>query len=55
MCPIWNIDQPPLATAYIASQLKTMGHDVTCYDLSIELFRNISEDKKIIIAQEYFN
>ncbi|MBM4329737.1 MAG: tetratricopeptide repeat protein [Deltaproteobacteria bacterium] len=53
MCPVWSVDQPPLATAYIAGTLRARGYDIHCHDLSIELFRTISEEDRKVIGQTY--
>jgi anaerobic magnesium-protoporphyrin IX monomethyl ester cyclase len=53
MCPLWNIDQPPLATAYISGQLKSFGHDIVCHDFSSDLICNLPAEKKTVVTQRY--
>ena len=53
MCPIWNISQPPLATACIAAQLKAAGYDVSCHDLSRRFVDSISTDHRREVEQTY--
>ena len=53
MCPLWNIDQPPLSIAYIAGQLKSAGHDVFCQDFSIDLVHALPRNEKERVTQEY--
>lgn len=53
MLPQWNINQPPLGIAYLASFLRFKGFLVTQRDLSIELFHRLPEDKKHIMESVY--
>lgn len=53
MLPQWNISQPPLGIAYLASFLRFKGFLVEQRDLSIELFHSLPEDKKYIMDSGY--
>lgn len=53
MLPQWNINQPPLGIAHLASFLRSKGFLVTQRDLSIELFHRLPEEKKYIMESAY--
>jgi anaerobic magnesium-protoporphyrin IX monomethyl ester cyclase len=53
MCPIWNIEQPPLSIAYISGQLKSAGHEVFCHDFSITLLHSIPQYERDTLGQTY--
>jgi radical SAM superfamily enzyme YgiQ (UPF0313 family) len=53
MCPLWNVDQPPLSIAYIAGQLESVGYDVFCHDFSIDLIHTLPSDERETITQKY--
>jgi hypothetical protein len=53
MCPVWNVEQPPLARANLAGTLKARGYDVHCHDLCIDLCLSLSETDKKIVGQTY--
>ncbi len=53
MCPIWSIDEPPMATACLAGYLKARGHEVSCHDFSVELYNEISGEDQGTLSQLY--
>ena len=53
MCPIWNVDQPPLSVAYIAGKLKSAGHEVFCHDFSMDLIYNLPVRDRDVVVQKY--
>jgi anaerobic magnesium-protoporphyrin IX monomethyl ester cyclase len=53
MCPIWSIDEPPMATAYLSGQLKSKGYNVFCHDLGLELYNGLDDEDKKKLAQMY--
>lgn len=48
--PQWNISQPPMGIAYVGSYLRFAGYQVTCRDLSIEMFDALPEQKKYLMS-----
>ena len=53
MCPLFNFDEPPLASAYISGYLKKEGHEVSCFDFSVRFVQSLpKEDKKVLLAPE---
>ncbi|MFH1202408.1 MAG: radical SAM protein [Candidatus Omnitrophota bacterium] len=48
-CPCVNLPYPPsVGLAYINSFLKNAGHEVFIFDLNIELFHSVNDDKRKI-------
>jgi len=45
-CPAWTSESPPYALALLAAVLKKNGHEVTCFDFNIEVFRYCREQAK---------
>lgn len=56
-CPAWTIESPPYALALLAAALKKSGHEVSCFDLNIELFQycksKFSHNDSIINAESW--
>jgi hypothetical protein len=53
ICPVWNIESPPLSIAYISGALKSAGHDVCCYDFSVDMIEKLPVDIKTEFTNQY--
>jgi len=49
-CPAWVTTSPPYALALLGGALKKEGHDVRCFDLNIELYNAILNEKNTRIG-----
>lgn len=47
-CPAYGVLHPPLSLALLAAVLRNCGHEVVSLDLSIQLFNDLSGEKKEI-------
>jgi len=45
VCPCWSNICPPLGMPYLASMLKHIGHEVKCFDLNIELYNLLKQER----------
>lgn len=55
MMPAWNVEAPPIATAYLSSYLKRKNYDVNIFDFNIELYKNTPADKRYLFNGNQFN
>lgn len=54
MMPSWNIETPPLATAYLSNFLKTKNYAVEIFDCNIDLYRNSPIHKRYLFKSTRF-
>ncbi|MFH1191642.1 MAG: radical SAM protein [Candidatus Omnitrophota bacterium] len=45
MCPAWGVQQPPVGISYLKGFLKERGISVSCFDLSLDLYKVFVEKK----------
>jgi len=54
-CPPWDAEMPPLSIAYLSSYLKKYGFSVSVFDLNIDLYSDVSGDKKFLWEQKSYD
>jgi hypothetical protein len=53
-CPPWDIEMPPLGTAYLSSYIKERGWKVAVLDLNISLYHMANGDEKYLWEQKNY-
>lgn len=53
--PAWNVEAPPIATAYLSNYLKEKKYNVDIFDFNIELHKNTRADKRYLFNGNQFN
>ncbi|MBU0634697.1 MAG: cobalamin-dependent protein, partial [Candidatus Omnitrophica bacterium] len=54
MMPAWNIEEPPIATAYLGNFLKTKNCAVDIFDCNIDLYKNSPAHKRYLFEGNRF-
>ncbi len=53
--PAWSTYMPPLGAAYIASALRTSGHEVTVFDYNVDILPIIHPDQNEMWERKHLN
>lgn len=55
MMPAWNVEAPPIATAYLSTYLGEKGYEVSVFDFNIDLYKNTPIDKRYLFDGNQFS